>query len=79
MFKEAEDEQYTQECVLEFKIFLLPGCSSHECSAGAGFLFSQGRGTGRPEECSQAKNLKWEHLPQLGSHCVQCCKIAIYC
>ena len=42
MFKAAEDEQYTQDFFFR------------ECSAGAGFLFNQWRGTGGPEDGSQA-------------------------
>ena len=54
MFKEAEDEQYIQDLVLELKnisstsVFI-------SCSAGAGFLVNQGCGTGGPDESSQAK------------------------
>ena len=47
------------------KIFLLPGCSFLQCSAGARFLFNQGRGTGEPEECSQAKYVKLQFIAKI--------------
>ena len=56
---EAEDDQHTQVCGLEIKnisstsVFILWG------SAGAGSCSNQELGTGGPEECSQAKYLKW--------------------
>ena len=55
---EAEDDHYTQYCVLEIenisstRVFILRG------SAGAGSCSNQVLGTGGPEERSQAKYLK---------------------
>ena len=56
---EAEDDQHTQVCGIEIEnisstsVFILWG------SAGAGSCSNQELGTGGPEECSQAKYLKW--------------------